>query len=183
MGERITGKMRGSKTEMTSTLYFWRNRAARLNRPTTTGSAFGKGDVRMIRKAGVLVVLSLFALTGTLQPSMAMDIITSATLECKFTTECVETEACQDADFDITVTGTKPVEGQGFNAQKIDSSIFSLDAEGRTDFSSTVINAQDGDTGHLIIAASDGVAKYINLMVSIPMVITYHGNCAMETSE
>jgi hypothetical protein len=104
-------------------------------------------------------------------------------MACKFTTECVETDPCQDADFDVSIEGTKPVEGPGFKAQKIDSVAFSLDAEGEADLSATIVNAQDGDTGHLIVVASDGVAKYINLMVSVPMVITYHGSCAMETNE
>jgi len=112
-----------------------------------------------------------------------MDIITSATIACKFITECVETDPCQEADFDISIEGTTPVDGKGFKAQKINSTIFSLDAEGEADLSATIVNAQDGDTGHLIVVASDGVAKYINLMISIPMVITYHGSCALETNE
>lgn len=112
-------------------------------------------------------------------PASAVEIVTSATLTCQFDAECFETEPCKDADFEIVVTGTKPVNGNGFKAKRMDSIVFSLDAEGETDESSTVINAQDGVNGHLILATPEGFARYVNVVITKPQVTTYHGTCQM----
>ena len=129
----------------------------------------------------------ILASTGVLACSMgqatAVEIITSGTLKCQFDAECFETEPCKDADFEIIVTGTRPVEGKGFKAKRMESSAFSLEADGETDESSTVINAQDGVNGHLILATPEGFARYVNVVITKPEVTTFHGTCQMEAPE
>lgn len=93
-------------------------------------------------------------------------------MNCKFTTECFEAEACQETDYDVAIAGE-------LSDARFESASASMIAFVEKSEAATTITARD-DTGmHLLITTPDGSARYTNLMPDVPMVISYLGSCKM----
>lgn len=95
-------------------------------------------------------------------PAMAID--------CKFTTECFESEACSDTSYDVSIE-----ENDGKTALITVSETVPVSLGG-SDVMRVYVGVTDG-AFHLLSRAADGTARYTNHLFQGPMVVSYLGKC------
>lgn len=96
--------------------------------------------------------------------------------QCRFDTECLEGEACDSTDYQMTVIHNDTF---GFIMQSVTGNIegFAFD-NGAPDHVSTLLG-QTKTAAHLLTIQPDGVARYTVHTLG-PMAITYQGKCEVE---
>lgn len=102
-------------------------------------------------------------------------------LTCSFTTECVDTEACDATSYDIAITHKDfddPEDGMDTSAVWIDDTATrNLLLHSRTDILSAKWAENDGRQFGRLMTDGNGEARYVVMDSSIPMMISYYGTC------
>lgn len=125
-------------------------------------------------------VAPAFADTGFSGIDMSRFAVTEdIAFSCRFTQECIDTEACAPTTFAAALIG------QGGGADATDLAVnaaLSTDAGdqnligGRVDGLFRMMNIMESGA-HMMSITLDGTALYSVHLTDVPMTITYHGTC------
>ncbi|WP_193142101.1 MULTISPECIES: hypothetical protein [unclassified Meridianimarinicoccus] len=114
---------------------------------------------------------ALVAASLALAPGLAA--AQSVEVECVFTLECYEAEACNEANFNLRVgKGDSPTEA----VVRTPAETFSGNVEGH-DSTSLVWTTRTATTAQILSWGADGSARYTLHLTDGPAVVSYHGHC------
>lgn len=94
----------------------------------------------------------------------------AAAIECNFTKECFEAEACTATLFDIEIDETEGARKIVTPAETVPVSL------GGSDLVRIYVGVTNG-AFHLLSRTADGAARYTNHLYQGPMVVSFLGTC------
>ncbi|MEV8467400.1 hypothetical protein AB0T83_11475 [Fluviibacterium sp. DFM31] len=114
---------------------------------------------------------ALAAASLALTPGLAAAQVVE--VECVFTVECYEAEACDEANFSLRVgKGDSPAEA----VVRTPAESFAGKVQGH-DSTSLVWTTQTATTAQILSWGADGSARYTLHLTDGPVVVSYHGHC------
>ena len=123
----------------------------------------------------------LYLVLPALLTFAANPLVAEQGLTCSFTTECIDTEACEATSYDVAITHKDFTSTEdGMDASAVwtdDATTRTLFLRSRPDILFGMWADNDGRQFGRLMTDGAGDARYIVMDTSIPMMIGYYGTC------
>ncbi len=106
--------------------------------------------------------------------------VLAAGLDCSFTTECFETEACSDTDYTFSLARTTDTDAlwqMTTPSETLPAMPYRPEGAGLV-----IVTGEGAGAAHITALSDDGKARYVTMLHDGPMLVTYHGTC-VETGQ